>query len=175
MRRLLATAILSLAALAGLPAAAQDDAARSPEGIAYTSEVAVNQLDLYISTSSYVQVREARGPYAAHVSVDVRAAVERDEDDRTGVVYSADLRCPPGVDFAEGETGSRAAVAWSTGSTFALSLAKHARAGRERDVFRCWLRVVVTSAPATTGTRTTYRDVLLPVDVAHVRRQLPFD
>ena len=174
MRQLLALAVLSLAALAGLPAAAHDDTARSPDGIAYTSEVTVNQLDLYIS-GSYVQVREARGPYAAHVSVDVRAAVERDEDDRAGVVYAADLRCPPGVAFPAGETGRRAAVAWNAGSTFILSLAKHARAGRERDVLRCWMRVVVTSAPTDSGAVTTYRDVLLPVDVAHVRRQLPFD
>lgn len=174
MRRLLATAILSLAALAGLPAAAQDDTARSPEGIAYTSEVVVNQIEL-IERSNYVRVRDPAGPYAAHVSVDVRAAVERDEDDRAGVVYAANLRCPAGVAFAEGETGSRSGLAWNAGATFALAFAKHDRDGHERDTMRCWLRVVVTSAPTDSGAVTTYRDVLLPVDVSHVRRGQPWD
>lgn len=173
MRRL-PTLLLAALALAGAPAAAHDGGAASPAGIAHTTEVVVNQVELYI-VSNYLRVREAAGPYAAHVAVDVRAAVERDEDDRAGVTYRADLRCPPGVSFAAGETGSRTGVAWDAASTFSLTAAKHGRRGHERDTLRCWMRVVITSAATDSGARTTYRDVLLPVDVHHARRALPWD
>lgn len=151
MKHILATTILALAAVAGH--AATD----SPEGIAYTSTVTVNAHYRAASGNRYSNL----GPYHAQIELSVAAL-------GTGT-YSASLHCPAGVTGRSSETLARTNTATSTGTTFDIQVAGQSQIGFVGETWRCWLQVRVTRATADAEDVDVVRDVMLPVDVTHIR------